>query len=272
MRNLPDARDDPSAAGRAVTSFDRSRPEVNNVLVLAYHAVSEDWAAALSVTPNNLELQLQTLARSGYRGATFTDAVLTPHEERTVILTFDDSYRSVLELALPILSGHGFPGTVFVPTAFAGSRSPMAWPGIDRWLGGRHEAELAPMSWDDLGVLAEAGWEIGSHTHTHPRLTALDDQSLIEELTESRRQCEQRLGQPCSSLCYPYGDHDSRVVDAAAKAGYAAACTLPRRLHPSEPLRWPRIGVYHGDGRARFRLKISPSLRRLRASRIWPAA
>ena len=56
----------------------------------------------------------------------------------------------------------------------------MAWPGIDQWLGGPHEAELMPMSWDELRRLAEAGWEIGSHSRTHPMLTQLDDQSVAQ--------------------------------------------------------------------------------------------
>jgi len=251
-------------------SSDPDPTPMNDVLVLAYHAVSDTWPAALSATPERLERQVELLLASGYHGATFSEAALTPPAKRTVAVTFDDSYRSVLEFALPILSRHGFPGTVFVPTAYAGSGSPMAWPGIDGWLGGPHESELLPMGWDELRALAGAGWEIGSHTHTHPRLTELDDESLLDELTRSRRECEHHLGVRCDSLSYPYGDHDARVVDAAARAGYAVACTLPARLHRSEPLRWPRIGVYHTDGEARFRLKVSPVVRRLRASRVRP--
>ncbi|MGH2745420.1 MAG: hypothetical protein ACRDN8_23605, partial [Thermoleophilaceae bacterium] len=71
---------------------------------------------------------------------------------------------------------------------------------------------------------------------------------------------------------YPYGEHDERVVAAAASAGYTAGATLPARLHPSSPLRWPRIGVYRVDDLRRFRAKISPTLRSLRGSRAWGLA
>jgi peptidoglycan/xylan/chitin deacetylase (PgdA/CDA1 family) len=242
---------------------------VSRVIVLCYRAVSESWPADLSVMPRELERHLRLLVSRGYRSATFTEAIRTTRADRTVALTFDDAYRSVFELAFPILSRLGFRGTVFVPSAFAGSDSPMAWPGIDHWLGGPHEAELLPMSWNQLCSLAEAGWEIGSHTSTHPRLTRLDDESLAHELAGSRRECEERLGRPCRSLAYPYGDHDQRVVQAAREAGYATAGTLPAGWHPSDPLRWPRIGVYHGDDGVRFRLKVSPAVRRLRAGRAW---
>jgi peptidoglycan/xylan/chitin deacetylase (PgdA/CDA1 family) len=242
---------------------------VSDVLTLCYHAVAERWPAALSVTAEALESQLRLLVDRGYRGATFSAAVEAPPGERTLAVTFDDAYRSVIERALPILEELGLPGTVFTVTSFAGTDEPMTWPGIDGWLGGPYEPELAPMSWEELGRLAESGWEVGSHTHTHPRLTTLGDAELAEELTHSRALCAERMGRPCRSLAYPYGDHDERVIVAAGRAGYTAAATLNARLFRLEPLRWPRVGVYHVDDLHRFRAKVSPSVRRLRSMRAW---
>jgi peptidoglycan/xylan/chitin deacetylase (PgdA/CDA1 family) len=245
---------------------------VTDVLVLCYHGVSERWSADLSTTPARLERQVRLLLDRGYRPATFTEAVAAPPASRTVAVTFDDGYRSVIELAFRVLSAFGFPGTVFVPTSFVGSDAPMAWPGIEHWLGGPYEGELRCMSWDQLAELDAAGWEIGSHSHTHPRLPILADEALAEELAQSRELCAERIGKPCRSLAYPFGEHDERVVAAAARAGYTAGATLPGRLHPPSPLRWPRIGVYHVDDLRRFRAKVSPMLRRLRGSRAWGLA
>jgi len=238
-----------------------------DTLVLCYHAVSETWPAALSTTPARFEEHVARLAAHGYRGVTFHEAITSPASGRRVAITFDDAYLSVLELARPILDRFGVPATVFAPTAFAGRDEPMAWPGIDHWLGTDHAAELLPMSWVQLGELADHGWEIGSHTRTHPRLTTCDENSLTAELAVSRAECEHALGRPCRTLAYPYGDHDDRVVEAARSAGYEAAGTLAVAL----PLRldahsYPRIGIYNGDDDRRFGLKISPTVRRLRAS------
>jgi peptidoglycan/xylan/chitin deacetylase (PgdA/CDA1 family) len=250
---------------------------MNDALVLCYHAVSETWPAKLAVTPGRLEVQLGLLVRRGYRGATFTEAVTSPANGRVLAVTFDDGFRSVLEYAFPILSRLGLPGTVFVPTAFPGDAA-MAWPGIDEWLGGQHASELTPMSWEELRLLADAGWEIASHTRSHPRLPELDDRRLADELEGSRQDCEERLGRACRSLAYPYGDVDARVVRAAEAAGYRAAgpglrgaavlrgCGLPVRLG------WPRVGVYLNDTPSRFRLKVRPELRRLRTSWMWPGS
>ena len=242
---------------------------MSDSIVLCYHAVSERWAAPLSVTPANLERQLGLLTARGYRGVTFSELVSGRAEGRVVCVTFDDAYRSVLERALPIMARLGIPGTVFAPTAFVGRPEPMAWPGIDGWLGGPHEPELACMSWDDLRGLAAAGWEVGSHTRTHPHLTSCGDEQLREELEGSRADCGNGMGEPCTSLAYPYGDWDMRVAAVAEAAGYSAACTLPARLHTAAPLSWPRVGVYHVDDMRRFKLKVSPTLRRVRSLRAW---
>jgi peptidoglycan/xylan/chitin deacetylase (PgdA/CDA1 family) len=243
---------------------------VRDVLVLCYHAVSEDWPAALSVTSARLEEQLGLLVGRGYRGVTFWEAATAPAAEKAVAVTFDDAFRSVFELAFPILSRLGLPGTLFVPTSLIGNTRPMGWPGIDHWLGSPYESDLIGMSWQQVEQLADAGWEIGSHTRSHPRLTELDGTTMANELRGSREDCEQRLGRSCRSLAYPYGDVDARVVQAAGEAGYLAAGALSERLHPATALEWPRVGIYRSDGPGSFRMKVSPSLRRIRSSSAWP--
>ena len=166
---------------------------MSDVIVLCYHALSLGWRAELSTTPERFERQISLLVARGYRCVTFTEAVGWAGDGRIVAVTFDDAYRSVLELARPILDRLQAPATVFVPTDSIGSPGPLRWPGIDRWLGGRHEPELTPMSWAELRSLDAAGWEIGSHTGSHPHLTQLDDDSLRAELTRSKAACEEHL-------------------------------------------------------------------------------
>jgi peptidoglycan/xylan/chitin deacetylase (PgdA/CDA1 family) len=236
---------------------------VRDVLVLCYHAVSDDWPAMLALPGERLERQLTHLVERGYRGATFTEAVHDPPAPRTVAVTFDDGFRSVIDRALPILERLGLPGTLFAPTAHIGQPGPRTWPGTDRWLGTPHEHELAAMTWDDLGALVNAGWEIGSHTRTHPRLTELAGEPLARELAASRDDCRQRLGRPCESLAYPYGDVDRRVARAAREAGYTAAAGLPERLDRRRAMCWPRVGIYRNDLFPRFEAKVGRARRHL---------
>jgi peptidoglycan/xylan/chitin deacetylase (PgdA/CDA1 family) len=179
-------------------------------------------------------------------------------------VTFDDGFRSVYDHARPILDQLGIPATVFVPTALMGQSSPMSWPGIDGWQGTPYEDQLRGMGWDELQQLRDAGWEIGSHGQTHPNLPQLGQQALGAELTGSRETLELELGEPCRTLAYPYGAHDARVRESVREAGYEAAATL--RPGRPDPLRWPRVGVYPVDSLRRFRIKVLPSVRRLRAT------
>jgi peptidoglycan/xylan/chitin deacetylase (PgdA/CDA1 family) len=246
---------------------------MSDVLVLCYHALSPDWPAALSTTPERFQEQLEWLVRRGYRGATFEQAVTDPPARRTVAVTFDDGYRSVLELAKPIMDRLGLPGSIYVPTDHVGRSGPMAWEGIDQWLGGPHEQELRCLGWDELRAMADAGWEVGSHTRSHPHLTQLADAELEDELAGSRAACEEGLGAPCRSIAYPYGDVDGRVAAAAGAAGYAAAASLPEgRFSRGAPLDWPRVGVYNADDLRRFRIKSAVALRRLRSTPLWDLA
>ncbi len=248
----------------------RRRHGGGRLVVLCYHAISDSWKSTLTVTPALLRDQIAPLLAAGYEPTTFTQGVLGQRAERSLAVTFDDSYASVAELAKPVLDELGVPATVFVPTRFAGRAEPMSWPGIERFARGPNRDELRPMSWEQLTELAGSGWEVGSHTATHARLPQLDDERALAELRESRQECERRLGRPCLALAYPYGALDRRTVRLAARAGYATAAALPPPFAPETTLAWPRIGAYAVDRRWRMRLKLSRQVRWLRRSRLGP--
>jgi peptidoglycan/xylan/chitin deacetylase (PgdA/CDA1 family) len=239
---------------------------MSEVLVLCYHAVSSRWPSVLAVSPDALERQVGGLMRRGYAGARFTEAVLGETTNRVLAVTFDDAYRSVFEVAAPVLARLGIPATVYVPTRWVGAGEPMRWPGIEEWSDGAFADDLQCMDARQLRALADAGWEIGSHTVSHPRLTELDDDALDEELRASRSAIEDLAGQPCASIAYPYGDVNVRVTTAAANAGYASGAALPARPHRPSALAWPRVGVYPADeARWRFAVKTSGAVRAVRA-------
>lgn len=233
-----------------------------DVLVLCYHAVSDTWPAVTTVTPDALAHQVKALLGRGYVPMTFTEALTAPVSSRVLAVTFDDAHRSVLERAAPILERLGVPGTVFAPTAWVGTGKPTDWDGFETWMGTEHEDELVCLGWDELRALVAAGWEVGSHTRTHPRLTRLSDAALRDELLGSREHIEAELGRSCCSLAYPYSDVDRRVVLHARDAGYALAATVPVRYHYALPLQWPRVGISREEGTVRFTVLTAAAMRR----------
>jgi peptidoglycan/xylan/chitin deacetylase (PgdA/CDA1 family) len=232
-----------------------SRDPHGDLVVLCYHGISDAWPASTAVRPADFEAQLASFVGAGYRGSTLAEALVSPPADRTLVVSFDDAHRSVWEHARPAMARLGLPGTVYVPTDYPNSGRPMAWDGYDTWLGTEHEDELACMSWEQLRELAAGGWEIGAHTCSHPRLSRLDSGEIAVELEGSRRTCEEQVGAPCRSFAYPYSDYDNRAVRAVAEAGYRSAVSVPRDPQPPLPFEWPRVGVYHGEGARRVRMR-----------------
>jgi peptidoglycan/xylan/chitin deacetylase (PgdA/CDA1 family) len=241
---------------------------MSEVMVLCYHALSSTWSEDISVKPEAFEHQIESLSRTGWTSATFTNAICHPQAARTVAITFDDAFASVKTFALPVLNEFGMTGTVFAPTHYVTGQLPLAWEGLARWEQTTHAAELTPMTWDDLNELAELGWEIGSHTRTHPRLPSLDDHTLAAELRQSREECQAYMSRETTSVAYPYGDFDRRVAAQAREAGYAAGATLARWHSESDPYLSSRIGIYHEDSASRFGLKVSRVMRSSFGSRL----
>ena len=125
------------------------------------------------------------------------------------------------------------------------------------------------MSWAELRELDDAGWEVGSHTVSHPDLTSIDRATAAVELRRSREVCEQELGRRCASIAYPFGAWNRAVVEEAAAAGYEYGVTLGTRLleplSATGPLAIPRDGVFGTTRPWQFRLATSATIRRLRA-------
>ncbi|MBA2332491.1 MAG: polysaccharide deacetylase family protein [Actinobacteria bacterium] len=232
-------------------------------LSLAYHAIDPYWRdPTLSVEPSVFAAQMRGLAARGYRGRTFSDAVLAHHPGRSVSITFDDAYPSVLAHALPVLRDLGWPATVFAPTATVTSGRLMTWLSAD------FASEKRQLTWSELSSLAAEGWEVGSHSRTHPLLSTVGDAELEEEIEGSRAEIVEKLGS-CTSIGYPWGEVNDRIVGAARRAGYAAGSGLAGRFVHDDALRVPRIAISGVDGSFRMALKTSGLLWTLRSSRLW---
>lgn len=249
------------------------RDPLSHVLILGYHAVSSTWRSQLAVSEDLLRAQLSYVVARGYHGLTLSDAERRRNQgalpERSVVVTFDDGYASTM-LAAQILTELGIPGTVFVPTAFVESGEHLSWRGIVKWARPETAEELRPLSWGDLEGLVASGWEVGSHTVTHPLLPNVGDGQLRSELRESRSAIESRLGS-CVSVSYPYGRADERVAAEAQRAGYEVGCTLTFSHMVDEPLRRPRVGLGPADTRLRLRAQVSDfgqAVRRSAAARL----
>lgn len=120
-----------------------------------------------------------------------------------VIINFDDSYKSQYIYAKPILDKYGFKATFFA---------------VCDWIGASDTGENKKMTWQDIAELQKEGFDIESHTMTHPYLNELSRSELNFELGQSR-QCLQDHGLNVTIFAYPYGDgsNSPKVVKQVSK-------------------------------------------------------
>ena len=124
-----------------------------------------------------------------------------------------------------------------------------------------------PLTSDEVGRLAESNLvEVGSHSVTHPRLSAQPRDVQRWEMVESKRRLEAILGRSITSFCYPYGSRADVGGDAEAlaqEAGFEVACSSCERPVTSraDPFWLPRFAVLDWDA-AEFGARLQAMFRR----------
>lgn len=194
--------------------------------ILTYHRFAEDCNSLLCLRSSTFENQMRYLKDNGFH-------VISPEEllaflenkqrlpKKSVLITMDDGYRSVYEVAYPILKKYEFTATLFIYTKFVGL-SKMA------------------ITWDQLKEMKADGFSIGSHTIYHSDLTIPKDGEseadwmtrINKELYGSKKIIDKKLRQDTYLLAYPYGKYDQRAISIAREAGYKIAMSVQRGGNP----------------------------------------
>jgi len=228
-----------------------------HIPILMYHNIGEPPEGArlrgLYVRTGAFGRQMWLLKLLGYKGLSMSAAMPYLRGEksgRVAVITFDDGYLDTLENALPILNTFGFSATCYFVSGRSGE--------FNDWDAAALNVRKQLMSNEQIKAWQAAGMEVGAHSRTHPRLTACTDAELQSELAGSKADLEALTGAPVTQFCYPYGDLDARVADAARNAGYIAATTTQRgRARPGEDaMRLRRILVSGSNMLYLFLIKI----------------
>jgi len=132
---------------------------------------------------------------------------------------FDDGYEDTFTNAFPILSEFGFTANLFVITGLLGKLN--SW---DFTLFGTFKH----LSRAQLKALADAGWNIGSHTKSHLALTTLSPSLLRAELHDSKKFLEDLLGRAVTAISFPFGNFNVRVIEACKEAGFEEAISIKK--------------------------------------------
>lgn len=231
-------------------------PYRDQVAVLMYHHVHDTDLSSSTVTPELFRSQLVYLRERGYRFISLSDferfmegGEVPPG---SVLVTFDDGYRSYREFAYPILKELGIPSVNFIITET-----------LDHPL----ESNIPYLSREDLAALTGDPEFVRAECHTHaahrksgegrPLLTdpeASDGQRETEEdyrrrVVQDMNRCVDNLRpyqpEPAKFLAYPFGAYNSEASRLVQEGGMRYAFTIVPEMatRRSDALRIPRINA-----------------------------
>jgi peptidoglycan/xylan/chitin deacetylase (PgdA/CDA1 family) len=197
---------------------------IRKINVLLYHRIRQKHGTVdttdIAVFDETFRKQMAFLDRWGYVTITFDDYRLCREgklslPKKPIILTFDDAYEEIYTVALPILKEFGMKAVIFT----------MADPSIDTSIWDEQNGgDYKLLNVQQILELHNAGFEIGSHSLTHPDLTAVSKEKAWEEITRSRMLLEILLNSPVRSFSYPYGLMNEEVKKMTMDAGYTVGC------------------------------------------------
>jgi peptidoglycan/xylan/chitin deacetylase (PgdA/CDA1 family) len=213
------------------------------VPILCYHKFAENCKSALCTPRHVFERQINYLRKNGYRVVSMKKLLdfLNYRQalpKRSVVITFDDGYRSVYNIAYPILKKYGYGATLFIYTDYVG-------------------VSTHAITWGQLKRMKADGFEIGSHTVSHVDLTKQEKDEnfktylkrIEHELHLSKEIIDTKLGQDTIFLAFPYGRYNKQVLNSSKRFGYKAAVSVKRGSNPFfiDPLTLKRCQILSTD-------------------------
>ncbi len=186
------------------------------VPILMYHQVgvpsSDEWRLN-TVSEEAFDYQMNFIKRNGFHVISFDDLVegiKKGHQfsRNTVVIQFDDGYANNYTAAFPILKKYGFPAMVFLVSDLVGT------PGF--------------VTWEQVKEMEKDNFLAGSHTCRHAYLPEVSPEEAREEIFNSKKAIEEKLGHPIDYFAYPVGGFTAQAKKLVEEAGYKAAVTTNR--------------------------------------------
>jgi len=187
----------------------------NQAVILQYHHVSTDSPPVTSLSKESFTAHMDYLDENGFTILPL-EAVLHRLKngpllpDKTAVITFDDGYTSVYEVAYPLLQEKGWPFTVFVTTGLVGTNDSLY------------------STWEEIQIMASNGATIANHTVSHPYLLEHPDgqseqqwlEGVRNEILQAEATILEKTGQGHKIVAYPYGEYNPAIQQLVSELGF----------------------------------------------------
>ena len=224
---------------------------LSNAVILLYHHVAKDTPASTSVTPETFRKHMAYLDKN-YNVLSLNEVMpsLKAGEAlpgKTVVITFDDGFKDILENAHPVLREYGFPYTIFINPAEIGSNA-------------------SQLTWQQINDMQQEGASFANHTLNHVHMLEKsagerDDAWLVrvwDNVTQAEAQLKEKTGESFKYLAYPFGEFNQALADKVKEAGYIGFAQHSGAVGPASDFaalpRFPAAGAYADLDRLKTKL------------------
>jgi peptidoglycan/xylan/chitin deacetylase (PgdA/CDA1 family) len=162
--------------------------------------------------------------------------------EKLAIITFDDGEKGQIEYAKPILDKHNFPATFFIVCNFVSE-------------GKEEGGDATHMTWSELLMLQNGGYEIGSHTMNHDNLDEMSGEQAEKEVVDSKKCLENNGVKNVRAFSYPFnGGYENEAVVSKVAEHYeiARTATDPLAFLDSDLGKYAIMGWSHDSERDEY--------------------
>jgi len=232
-----------------VAGWNRLQFSVNDCVAQGAGMTIQDWDKVNKV-------RLVLISKPGTTANVWVGGFRWLRTKAAVTFTWDDGREGCQARAMPMMLQYGWASTIYVVTQAIDKKTFTCSGG-----GVMND----PLTLDQLKSLQDAGWDISSHTATHPRLSKLpSDQKRFELESAKEWLLKNKFGPGARFFATPYGNRDAetqavakavyenlRDASEAPTAGYETPLNLNGAVSTRYSLRFQELPS--GEGKATFR-------------------
>lgn len=206
------------------------------VPILEFHNITPKFDFAnryMDITPANFIKDLKYFKDNGYTTITFDELEKSKNgsfqlPKKPIILTFDDGYESFYKYAFPVLKQFNMKANLNIIVSSVGEK----------------KSEVSFVTWDEIKEMTISGLvELGSHTYGLHSKTLLQQKTtetkdqyfdrVYNDFLESRMKIFTNTYIETDIFCFPFGEKNKTLINAAKKAGFKVLLTSDRGIYNS---------------------------------------
>ena len=169
----------------------------SGTLSLMYHRFNENKYPSTNIRMDVFDQQMELIKSEGYQfydPKNFENEFDKVKNEKKILITIDDGFKSFYEEAWPYLKFNNIPFILFVSTEPIGKNGYMTWD------------QILEIENSNIGY-------IGHHSHTHEYLIDMNHDEFIKDIETASEIFNEKLGYVPTIFSYPFGEYSQFMKD-----------------------------------------------------------